>query len=102
MAQHAARICEAHIVDIAIADNRVFRIAASFGKLGRLSSGETAPLIESFAALNAHLLECCRRRMADCLRGHDWTIGARLERDLAALQTVHCSIGLPITSISCK
>src|SRR5438105_9898957 len=37
--------------------------------------------------LNAYLLECCRRRMADCLRGHDETIGERLERDLAALQT---------------
>jgi transposase len=45
------------------------------------------PVFESFAALNAHLLECCRRRMTDCLRGHDGTIGERLERDLAALQT---------------
>jgi len=45
------------------------------------------PVFESFAALNAHLLECCRRRMRDCLRGHDGTIGERLERDLAALQT---------------
>src|SRR6202035_4670117 len=45
------------------------------------------PVFESFEALNAHLLECCRRRMADCLRGHDGTIGERLERDLAALQT---------------
>src|SRR5436189_1822163 len=45
------------------------------------------PAFESFAALNAHLLECCRRRMADCLRGHDGTIGERLERDLAAFQT---------------
>jgi two-component system, NtrC family, sensor kinase len=47
VAQHAARICEAHIVDIAIIDNNVFRIAASFGQLGRLSSGETAPLDRS-------------------------------------------------------
>src|ERR1700687_3568453 len=45
------------------------------------------PVFESFEALNAHLLECCRRRMADCLRGHDGTIGERLDRDLAALQT---------------
>ena len=35
------------------------------------------PVFESFEALNAHLLECCRRRMA----------GERLDRDLAALQT---------------
>jgi len=45
------------------------------------------PVFESFEALNAYLLECCRRRMADCLRGHDGTIAERLERDLAALQT---------------
>src|ERR1700682_3741223 len=45
------------------------------------------PVFESFEALNSHLLECCRRRMADRLRGHDETIGERLKRDLAALQT---------------
>ena len=28
-------------------------------------------VFESFEALNAHLLECCRRRMADRLRGHE-------------------------------
>jgi two-component system, NtrC family, sensor kinase len=47
VAEHAARICEAHVVDIAIVDNEVFRIAASFGKLGRLSKGEAAPLDRS-------------------------------------------------------
>ena len=45
------------------------------------------PVFESFEALNAYLLECCRRRMADRLRGHDGTIGERLERDIAAFQT---------------
>src|SRR5476651_710988 len=44
------------------------------------------PVFESFEALNAYLLECCRRRMADCLRGRDGTIGERLERDLTAFQ----------------
>jgi hypothetical protein len=44
------------------------------------------PVFESFEALNAYLLECCRRRMADRLRGHGDTIGERLERDLAAFQ----------------
>jgi GAF domain-containing protein len=47
VAEHAARICEAHVVDIAIVDDEVFRIAASFGKLGRLSKGEAAPLDRS-------------------------------------------------------
>lgn len=44
------------------------------------------PVFESFAAMNAHLVECCRRRMDDRLRGHTETIGERLERDLAAFQ----------------
>jgi transposase len=42
------------------------------------------PVFDSFEALNAHLLDCCRKRMADRLRGHDETIGDRLARDLAA------------------
>src|SRR2546426_3809773 len=42
------------------------------------------PRAVSFAELNAQLLECCRRRLADRLRGHDETIGERLARDLAA------------------
>jgi hypothetical protein len=28
------------------------------------------PVFESFEALNAYLLECCLRRLADRLRGH--------------------------------
>src|SRR5271165_2637330 len=44
------------------------------------------PVFDSFEALNAYLLDCCRRRMGDRLRGHRETIGARLESDLAALR----------------
>jgi transposase len=44
------------------------------------------PMFGSFEALNAHLLESCRKRLADQLRGRDGTIGERLERDLAAFQ----------------
>jgi len=44
------------------------------------------PVFESFEALNAYLLECCRARMAERLRGHAATIGERLEHDLAAFQ----------------
>jgi transposase len=36
-------------------------------------------------SLNAQLLECCRRRLNDRLRGHDDTIGERLVRDREAL-----------------
>jgi transposase len=42
------------------------------------------PVFDSFEALNGHLLNCCRKRMGDRLRGHDETIGERLARDLAA------------------
>jgi transposase len=44
------------------------------------------PVFDSFEALNAHLLACCRKRMSERLRGHTETIGERLERDLAALR----------------
>jgi transposase len=42
----------------------------------------------SFAALNAQLLEDCRRRQSDRLRGHDATIGERLARDLAVFNAL--------------
>ena len=42
------------------------------------------PRAASFAELNGRLLEHCRRRLNDRLRGHDETIGERLARDRAA------------------
>jgi hypothetical protein len=44
------------------------------------------PVFASFEALNAHLIDSCRKRMGERLRGHTETIGERLERDLAALR----------------
>ena len=44
------------------------------------------PVFATFEALNAHLADCCRKRMGEVLRGHIETIGERLVRDLAALQ----------------
>ena len=43
------------------------------------------PSFESFDALNAYLERCCLERMDARLRGHDETIGQRMERDLEAL-----------------
>ena len=43
------------------------------------------PSFQSFDALNAHLEERCLRRMDARLRGHDETIGQRMERDREAL-----------------
>jgi hypothetical protein len=44
------------------------------------------PVFADFEALNAHLLECCRKRLADRLRGQVGTIGDRLDHDLAVFQ----------------
>ena len=46
------------------------------------------PRAASFAALNEQLLEGCRRRFGDRLRGHEETIGERLVRDLAAFHAL--------------
>ena len=43
------------------------------------------PSFESYEALNAYLEERCMGRMEDRLRGHDETIGQRMERDLESL-----------------
>ena len=44
------------------------------------------PRFETFDALNAHLEACCRRRWSERLRGHNQTVGERLERDCVVLQ----------------
>ena len=46
------------------------------------------PRVASLAVLNADLIERCRRRLGDRLRGHSETIGERLVRDLAAFQSL--------------
>jgi len=50
------------------------------------------PSFESFEALNAYLEDQCLKRLEDKLRGHEETIGQRLERDLEAL--------LPLPAVS--
>ena len=44
------------------------------------------PVFATFEALNAHLADCCRKRMGERLRGHTETIGERLQRDLTAMR----------------
>ena len=46
------------------------------------------PRAVSLDALNAKLIEDCRHRLGDRLRGHDETIGERLVRDLAVFQSL--------------
>ena len=50
------------------------------------------PSFQSFEALNAHLEQRCLERMDARLRGHDETIGQRMERDLESL--------LPLPTVS--
>ena len=46
------------------------------------------PRAASFATLNAKLIDDCRDRLGDRLRGHAETIGERLGRDLAAFRSL--------------
>ena len=46
------------------------------------------PRAASFEVLNAKLIDGCRRRLGDRLRGHAETIGERLVRDLAVFQSL--------------
>ena len=46
------------------------------------------PRAASFAALNAKLIEGCRHRLGDRLRGHAETIGERRARDLAVFHSL--------------
>lgn len=54
------------------------------------------PRAASPAALNEQLLEGCRRRLGDRLRGHDETIEARDEKRLLRLQRQLAACKLPI------
>ena len=44
------------------------------------------PRFRNFDDFNTHLEACCAKRWAEQLRGHDQTVGERLERDRAVLQ----------------
>jgi GAF domain-containing protein len=44
VAEHAARICEAQIVDVLIVEDDRLHYAAEFGEFGRILHGDTAPL----------------------------------------------------------
>src|SRR6516162_3997856 len=64
VAEHAARICEAQVVDIAIVDNEVIRWPASFGEFARLSIGELMPL-DRFSATGRSICDLEPVHVAD-------------------------------------
>jgi GAF domain-containing protein len=47
VAQHAARICDAQMIEIVLVENEQFRVVASFGEAERLSRSESVPLDRS-------------------------------------------------------
>ena len=56
------------------------------------------PRFRNFDDLNRHLEACCAKRWAEQLRGHDQTVGERLERDRAVPATFPQSPTTPATS----
>ena len=61
---------------------------------GRLCPGyfmTPMPVAASFEALNAQLIDGCRKRRAAVLRGHSSTISARMQADLAAFMPLPAS-----------
>jgi two-component system, NtrC family, sensor kinase len=78
VAKHAARICEAHIVEIAIVDNEMFRLTASFGAAERPSREESLPLDRSSIAGRA-MCDPQPVQVADMQNaGDDFSLGRKL------------------------
>jgi two-component system, NtrC family, sensor kinase len=78
VAKHAARICEAHIVEIAIVDNEMFRLTASFGAAERPSREESLPLDRSSIAGRA-MCDLQPVQVADMQNaGDDFSLGRKL------------------------
>jgi two-component system, NtrC family, sensor kinase len=84
VAEHSARICEAKLVDVAIVDNDVFRIAARFGQLGW--SEESVPLDRSSVA-GRSICDLQPVQVADMQNAGD---EFRLGRELA-IRHGHCT-----------
>ena len=75
VAEHAARICEAQIVDILTVENDTLHYAAKFGEFGRMLRGETAPLNRD-SVMGRSILDKRPVHVAD-LQGadHDFPLG---------------------------
>ena len=92
VAEHAAHICEANVVEIAIVDNEVFRLAASFGEAKRLSSGELLPLDRSTVTGRA-ICDLQPVQVADLQNsGDEFPLG----RELAITHGHHTTLSVPL------
>src|SRR5438067_13077010 len=92
----SARVCSASCNPITLFDDRFGRPGKGNDKgkvkglIGWIRRNLLVPVPRavSLIALNEQLLEGCRRRLGDRLRGHGETIGERLVRDLEAFHAL--------------
>jgi two-component system, NtrC family, sensor kinase len=91
VAKHAARICEAQVVDIMIAERNLLRIGASFGDFGR-NPGESMPLNRS-TVMGRSICDMKTVHVADLQNaGDDFALGREF-----AIRFGHRSIlGVPL------
>jgi GAF domain-containing protein len=93
VAKHAAHICEASVVEIAIADNEVFRLVASFGEADWLSSGESIPLDRSTVTGRA-ICDLLPIHVADLQNaGDEFPLG----REIAIRHRIRTILSVPLT-----
>jgi GAF domain-containing protein len=92
VAGHAARICEAQVVEIVIVDNEVFRIAASFGELERLSG--TGPVrLDRSTVTGRSICDLQPLQVADLQKaGEEFPLG----RELAIRHGVRTILSVPL------
>jgi GAF domain-containing protein len=93
VAERAAHICEARVVEIAIVDNEVFRLVASFGEAEWLSSGESIPLNRSTVTGRA-ICDLQPIHVADLQNaGDEFPVG----REIAIRHRIRTILSVPLT-----
>ena len=93
VAERAAHICGANVVEIAIVDNEVFRLVASFGEAEWLSSGESIPLDRSTVTGRA-ICDLQPIHVADLQNaGDEFPLG----REIAIRHRIRTILSVPLT-----
>ena len=93
VAERAAHICAANVVEIAIVDNEVFRLVASFGEAEWLSSGESVPLDRSTVTGRA-ICDLQPIHIADLQNaGDEFPLG----REIAIRHRIRTILSVPLT-----
>jgi GAF domain-containing protein len=78
VAEHAARICEAQVVDIILAENGMMRVGATFGDMGRPAGQEAVPLNRG-TVMGRSICDMKPVQVADLLNaGDEFPLGQQL------------------------